>query len=87
MTVKNLTSPKSGPTKQQIGSMGPLRKHTLSVGSRKPMPDEDEVERRFNLVLQQMDLPPEKAKILRGYDITKKWEMVCVHVSFLNIKV
>ena len=32
------------------------------------------------LVLQQMDLSPERAKILRGYDMTKKWEMICNHV-------
>ena len=60
--------------------MGPLRKNTQGVGFRQPMPDENEVERRFNLVLQQMDLPPERAKILRGYDMTKKWEMICDHV-------
>ena len=63
--------------------MGPLRKNN-GVGFRQPMPDENEVERRFNLVLQQMDLPPERAKILRGYDISKKWEMICDHVSFFN---
>ena len=32
------------------------------------------------LVLQQIDLPPERAKILRGYNMTKKWEMICDHV-------
>ena len=77
------SSPKTGQTPQHIGTMGPLRKNN-GVGFRQPMPDENEVERRFNLVLQQMDLPPERAKILRGYDISKKWEMICDHVSFFN---
>ena len=80
MGNQSSSSPKSGQTPQQIGSMGPLRKNTQGVGFRQPMPDENEVERRFNLVLQQMDLPPERAKILRGYDMTKKWEMICDHV-------
>ena len=74
------SSPKTGQTPQHIGTMGPLRKSN-GVGFRQPMPDEHEVERRFNLVLQQMDLPPERAKILRGYDMSKKWEMICDHVS------
>ena len=64
--------------------MGPLRKSN-GVGLRQPMPDESEVERRFNLVLQQMDLPPERAKILRGYEMSKKWEMISDHVSISDL--
>lgn len=26
---------------------------------------------------KMMDLPPDKARILRGYDSSKKWELVC----------
>ena len=33
--------------------------------NRRPMPGEEELERRFNEVLIQMDLPPERAKHLR----------------------
>ena len=33
-----------------------------------------------NLVLQNIDLPPERTKILRGYVMTKKWEMISNHV-------
>ena len=81
MGNQSSASPKSGQIPQHIGSMGPLRKNVNGgLGFRQPMPDEHEVERRFNLVLQQMDLPPERAKILRGYDMSKKWEMICDHV-------
>jgi hypothetical protein len=44
---------------------------------RRPMPDEHELERRFNEVLVQMDLPPERAKLLRGFDNAKKWDIIC----------
>ncbi|CAG2180140.1 unnamed protein product, partial [Oppiella nova] len=40
------------------------------------MPDSNELERRFTKVLASMDLPPDKAKLLRGYDMEKKWEMI-----------
>jgi hypothetical protein len=30
----------------------------------------------FDLVLASMDLPPDKAKVLRSYDDEKKWEMI-----------
>jgi len=44
---------------------------------RRPMPDEAELERQFNDVLTQMDLPPERAKLLKSFDNTKKWEIIC----------
>lgn len=28
-----------------------------------------------------MDLPPDKAKLLRNYDDEKKWDMICDQVS------
>ena len=43
------------------------------------MPSEPELERRFNEVLIQMDLPPERAKILKGFSNEKKWDTVCDH--------
>jgi hypothetical protein len=43
------------------------------------MPSEQELERRFNDVLIQMDLPPERAKILKGFTNEKKWDTVCDH--------
>jgi hypothetical protein len=28
-----------------------------------------------------MDLPPDKAKLLKQYDDEKKWDIICVQVS------
>lgn len=28
-----------------------------------------------------MDLPPDKAKVLKGYDDQRKWELVCDQVG------
>uniref|UniRef100_A0A5S6QAW8 FH2 domain-containing protein n=1 Tax=Trichuris muris TaxID=70415 RepID=A0A5S6QAW8_TRIMR len=41
------------------------------------MPDADEVDRRFEHVMKEMDLPPQNARILRAYDLNKKWDVVC----------
>lgn len=61
----------------RISTNGPLvRKPTMS---RPPMPESEELERRFNEVLIQMDLPPERAKILKSFPNEKKWETVCDH--------
>ena len=70
--TKNGLPPPGG---HSIGTMGPLRKTT--VAPRRPMPDEHELERRFNEVLLQMDLPPERAKHLRSFDTSKKWDIIC----------
>lgn len=42
-----------------------------------PMPESSELERRFTKVLASMDLPPDKAKLLKQYDDVKKWDMIC----------
>merc|ERR1712106_945174 len=61
----------------QIVSNGPVsRKPTIA---RPPMPPEEELERRFNEVLIQMDLPPERAQILKSFPAEKKWDTVCDH--------
>ena len=41
------------------------------------MPDEEELEKKFSEVLIQMDLPPERAKLLRQFDAAKKWDIIC----------
>ncbi|KAI7803152.1 putative formin-like protein 1 [Triplophysa rosa] len=46
-----------------------------------PMPPEEELEERFNVVLSSMNLPPDKMKLLSQYDNEKKWELVCDQVS------
>ena len=33
------------------------------------------------LLQASMDLPPDKAKILRNYDEKKKWELICDQVK------
>ncbi|GAB0098667.1 Formin-like protein [Sergentomyia squamirostris] len=42
-----------------------------------PIPDRNELERRFTKVLASMDLPPDKAKLLKNYDDEKKWDIIC----------
>ena len=34
-----------------------------------------------------MDLPPDKMRTLRGYDLNKKWKLVCDHVRFYFIPI
>ncbi|XP_020299698.1 formin-like protein CG32138 isoform X2 [Pseudomyrmex gracilis] len=62
------------------GSLGgPHHTRSGSVRSapRQPMPDAIELERRFTKVLASMDLPPDKAKLLKQYDNEKKWDIIC----------
>lgn len=47
-----------------------------------PMPPEEELEERFNVVLSSMNLPPDKMKLLSQYDNDKKWELVCDQERF-----
>ncbi|XP_039297061.1 formin-like protein [Nilaparvata lugens] len=48
-----------------------------SIRSKLPMPEQTELERRFTKVLASMDLPPDKAKLLKQYDDEKKWGLIC----------
>ncbi|XP_068192142.1 formin-like protein 1 isoform X2 [Antennarius striatus] len=47
-----------------------------------PMPPEEELEERFNMVLSYMNLPPDKLELLSQYDNEKKWELVCDQERF-----
>ncbi|XP_043082984.1 formin-like protein 1 [Puntigrus tetrazona] len=47
-----------------------------------PLPPEDELEERFSMVLNSMNLPPDKVKLLCQYDNEKKWELVCDQERF-----
>ncbi|XP_063364518.1 formin-like protein isoform X1 [Cydia amplana] len=63
-------------------AVGPAKSHHVRQASTRnrtkpPMPDRDELENRFVKVLASMDLPPDKAKLLRNYDLEKKWEIIC----------
>ncbi|XP_050684285.1 formin-like protein isoform X2 [Leptidea sinapis] len=64
------------------GPVGATKSHHVRQPSTRnrtkpPMPDRDELENRFVKVLASMDLPPDKAKLLRSYDLEKKWEIIC----------
>ncbi|XP_046902025.1 formin-like protein 2 isoform X2 [Hypomesus transpacificus] len=47
-----------------------------------PMPEPGELEERFAIVLSCMNLPPDKARLLRQYDNEKKWELICDQERF-----
>ncbi|XP_072846933.1 formin-like protein 3 isoform X1 [Pogona vitticeps] len=47
-----------------------------------PMPDQGELEERFAMVLSSMNLPPDKARLLRQYDNEKKWDLICDQERF-----
>eukprot|EP00062_Callorhinchus_milii_P005752 gi/632945549/ref/XP_007888122.1/ PREDICTED: formin-like protein 2 isoform X2 [Callorhinchus milii] len=57
-----------------------LRAHTMPL--KLPMPEPGELEERFVIVLNSMNLPPDKARLLRQYDNEKKWELVCDQERF-----
>uniref|UniRef100_A0A8C6NXP8 Formin-like 3 n=1 Tax=Nothobranchius furzeri TaxID=105023 RepID=A0A8C6NXP8_NOTFU len=47
-----------------------------------PMPDPTELEEKFAIVLNSMNLPPDKARLLRQYDNEKKWDLICDQERF-----
>ncbi|XP_055360382.1 formin-like protein 1 isoform X3 [Betta splendens] len=47
-----------------------------------PMPGEEELEERFSALLNTMNLPPDKVKILGQYDNEKKWDLICDQERF-----
>ncbi|XP_064030760.1 formin-like protein 1 isoform X2 [Pogoniulus pusillus] len=50
--------------------------------ARQPMPGAAELEERFGRVLNSMNLPPDKMKLLNQYDNEKKWELICDQERF-----
>ncbi|KAK3553208.1 hypothetical protein QTP86_031815 [Hemibagrus guttatus] len=61
-------------------TLGTIKKKTAPP--KLPMPSEDELEERFNVVLSSMNLPPDKMTLLSQYDNEKKWELVCDQERF-----
>ncbi|XP_075767588.1 LOW QUALITY PROTEIN: formin-like protein 1 [Pelodiscus sinensis] len=49
---------------------------------KQPMPSAGELEARFSHVLDSMNLPPDKMKLLCQYDSEKKWELICDQERF-----
>ncbi|XP_065073581.1 formin-like protein [Ochlerotatus camptorhynchus] len=54
-----------------------IRQASIRSRNLQPMPDIGELDRRFAKVLASMDLPPDKAKLLKNYDNDKKWDIIC----------
>ncbi|XP_050073589.1 formin-like protein [Anopheles maculipalpis] len=54
-----------------------VRQASIRSRNLQPMPDAGELDRRFAKVLASMDLPPDKAKLLKNYDNEKKWDIIC----------
>ncbi|XP_058869056.1 formin-like protein 3 isoform X5 [Acipenser ruthenus] len=57
-----------------------LKPHIMPL--KLPMPEQCELEERFALVLNSMNLPPDKARLLRQYDNEKKWDLICDQERF-----
>nr|CDP93282.1 BMA-FRL-1 [Brugia malayi] len=57
-----------------------LQKDISKDDSTSRLPPEEELLCAFEEVLNKMDLPPDKMRILRSYDLNKKWELVCDQV-------
>ncbi|XP_053683653.1 formin-like protein [Sabethes cyaneus] len=74
-----LPSPSSGISSIDTWKPSSCHVRQASIRSRnlQPMPDISELDRRFAKVLASMDLPPDKAKLLKNYDNEKKWDIIC----------
>ncbi|KAF7272584.1 hypothetical protein GWI33_014642 [Rhynchophorus ferrugineus] len=59
------------------GRQASIRQSTIRAKAKQAMPDPGELEMRFMKVLASMDLPPDKAKLLKSYDSEKKWDIIC----------
>ncbi|KAM8946476.1 formin-like protein 1 [Pelodytes ibericus] len=69
-------------TKTQPTSETPPQKQREDPNQKTPRPNSGELEERFNVVLNAMNLPPDKMNVLRQYDQDKKWELVCDQERF-----
>uniref|UniRef100_A0A8C3UG37 Formin like 1 n=1 Tax=Catharus ustulatus TaxID=91951 RepID=A0A8C3UG37_CATUS len=61
---------------------GPPPAAAAPPSPRQPMPGTAELEERFGRVLNSMNLPPDKMKLLNQYDNEKKWELICDQERF-----
>ncbi|KAI1896503.1 hypothetical protein AGOR_G00095450 [Albula goreensis] len=68
--------------KSTTGTLTPVVPQRQPAPAKLPMPGEEELEERFNVVLNSMNLPPDKVKLLCQYDNEKKWELVCDQERF-----
>ncbi|XP_075033450.1 formin-like protein 1 [Mixophyes fleayi] len=69
-------------SKAQPSPGTPPQKRREGTTSKLPRPNSGELEERFSVVLNAMNLPPDKISVLRQYDQDKKWELVCDQERF-----
>ncbi|XP_077108763.1 formin-like protein 1 [Ranitomeya variabilis] len=69
-------------SKTQPTNGTPPQKQREGSSSKLPRPNSEELEEKFNVVLNAMNLPPDKISVLRQYDQDKKWELVCDQERF-----
>ncbi|XP_059006497.1 formin-like protein 1 isoform X3 [Mustela lutreola] len=70
----------AGSAEQPAGPAAPSPKQPAAP--KQPMPAAQELEERFNRVLNCMNLPPDKVQLLSQYDNEKKWELICDQERF-----
>ncbi|XP_067412360.1 formin-like protein 1 isoform X2 [Emydura macquarii macquarii] len=63
-------------------SQSPAPPAKQPASPKQPMPSAGELEERFTHVLDSMNLPPDKMKLLSLYDNEKKWELICDQERF-----
>uniref|UniRef100_A0A8C1YM49 Formin-like 3 n=1 Tax=Cyprinus carpio TaxID=7962 RepID=A0A8C1YM49_CYPCA len=65
---------------ESVDGQSEMKHHIMPL--KVPMPDSTELEERFAIVLNSMNLPPDKARLLRQYDNEKKWDLICDQERF-----
>uniref|UniRef100_A0A4W4HLI1 Formin-like protein 3 n=1 Tax=Electrophorus electricus TaxID=8005 RepID=A0A4W4HLI1_ELEEL len=65
---------------ESVDGQSEIKHHIMPL--KVPMPDPAELEERFAIVLNSMNLPPDKARLLRQYDNEKKWDLICDQERF-----
>ncbi|KAF5902056.1 formin-like protein 3 isoform X4, partial [Clarias magur] len=65
---------------ESVDGQSEMKHHIMPL--KVPMPEAAELEERFALVLSSMNLPPDKARLLRQYDNEKKWDLICDQERF-----
>ncbi|XP_051516933.1 formin-like protein 3 isoform X2 [Myxocyprinus asiaticus] len=65
---------------ESVDGQSEMKHHIMPL--KVPMPDPTELEERFAIVLSSMNLPPDKARLLRQYDNEKKWDLICDQERF-----
>ncbi|XP_072549489.1 formin-like protein 1 [Salminus brasiliensis] len=79
-----LEQPEGSEARSSVGGANPApgTPKRKTAPPKLPMPPEEELEERFNVVLSSMNLPPDKMMLLSQYDNEKKWELVCDQERF-----